>query len=207
MNFFPSNRDRVSSYIALAGDFQGAHQAQLLIAANHVLREGSAPSILQQSVTLGKPSKFLDALHKHGNMPLVPTSSTYGIMDQVLQPVWMATDLPHKGAAFTHVSIQSICPIVFADHFCIVVNKVAFYLALDAFEHGTAADVGRVRRDFVDLCIGNPLAPMMSLTSLYDNAIKPLGISTISILTPSANIDAIRTKEEPALLPYAANQL
>lgn len=208
LNFFPSTRNMVANFASLSGDFQGTDEGPFVILTQNALINGTSPSVIQQSVIANVQSNYLKALNKHGNQALVPTTSTYGLQDQVIQIVQRATMLGSGGAQFTHVSVQQLCPAMIVDHFLIIINRVAFYLALDAFENGSAANIARVRKNYPDLCLG-PFAPGVSNTALADvlrqQFTEVLAVGTAGYGTPGGP-GSQRTRTEPPLVPYAANQ-
>lgn len=204
LNFFPSIRPMVGNFVSLSGDFHGSSLIQYVVATQKVIRGGTAPSYIQQSATTKSTSKFLEALHQHGDIAFVPTTSTYGIHDQIVHDIHSSTTLGPGGDGFTHVAIQKICPRAFVDHFMTVIHRVSFYLALDAFEHGTAANVTRVKANYPDICAEN-LPPNVSNHAMA-GSIAPILQAVSSLLFAAPVPVQLRTKVEPALVPYAANQ-
>jgi hypothetical protein len=204
LNFWPSARGQVANYASLSGDFQGTAEGPILAAVQDIAVHGAPPSVLQQSVLLGQQSNFLKALNKRGNKALVPTTSVYGIEDEVIQPVVTSTMLGSGGAAFTHVSVQSICPLMVVDHFIVLINSVAFYLALDAFTHGGAANVQRAKAAY-NMCI-SPFAPGISDFAIPDTAAEALkeaiATGSLGIGTPGGLLSQ-RAQLEPKLMSYA----
>jgi hypothetical protein len=204
LNFWPSARAQVANYVSLSGDFQGTGEGPILAAVQDLAVHGTDPSVLQQSVLFGKQSNFLKALNKRGNKALVPTTSLYGIEDEIIQPVVQSTSLGSNGAAFNHVSIQSICPLMVVDHFLILINSVAFYLTLDAFTHGGVANVARAKQAY-NMC-ASPNAPGVSDFALVDDVreafYEAIAAGTEGIGTKGGLLSQ-RTLVEPKLQSYA----
>lgn len=194
--------------MSLSGDFQGTDEGPLIVETQRLLFRGTPASVIQQTNTFGKPSQFLQALNKHGNKALVPTTSTYGREDQIIQIVSKATSLGAGGAPFTHVAVQELCHWKLVDHFFIVINRVAFYLALDAFEHSSSADINRVTRTYPDLCKGQSAPNITNHATLHvlqEMFTEGLASGLVGYGTPGGAF-SMRVKKEPDLLPYAANQ-
>lgn len=205
LNFWPSTREMVANYVSLSGDFQGTSEGPFVTSLERLLTQGAIPSILQQSVFKGKQSNYLQALNKRGNIALVPTTSVYGIQDEIIQPVKRDTELGHGGAAFTHVSIQELCPLMLVGHFAIIINRVAFYLALDAFKHGGAANVKRVKATYKDIChdeVAPDVTDLAIPATLQVALLSQLSLVSQGGLTPGGPLSQ-RVKVEPKLQAYA----
>lgn len=205
LNYWPSTRSMVANYVSLSGDFQGTGEGPILQAVQDLAVRGTSPSVIQQSVLLGQQSNYLKALNKRGNLALVPTTSTYGLEDEIIQPVAPDTMLGSGGAAFVHVAVEDICPTFVVDHFAILIDSVAFYLALDAFTHGGVASVARVRAAYPDIC-SNAVAPGVSSTAVPDDAkeafLEALAVGTEGVGTQGGPLSQ-RALVEPPLMPYA----
>lgn len=208
LNFFPSTRKMVYSFAALSADFHGTTRGPLFASAQKVLMDGTVPSVLQQSVLDGKPSRFLQALNKHGNVALVPTTSIYGLQDRVIHPIKKTTVLRSGGAPFTHVATQELCPHIRVGHVGVLTNRAAFYLILDAFEHKSNANVNRVKRDHPDICekVEAPGIVHLSKMIIYRQSMDlSMAIGLAGYGTPSGAF-SFQTKVEPDLVPHAAHQ-
>ncbi|KAF8330872.1 uncharacterized protein EI90DRAFT_1106712 [Cantharellus anzutake] len=82
LDFWPSIRQYVSDYIALAGDFHGTLEGPVSCLSQDLLHSGCYPSVAQQ--TAG--SKYLEAQNERGGSALVTTTSIYTRYDDVIQP-------------------------------------------------------------------------------------------------------------------------
>lgn len=205
LNFWPSRRAMVANYVSLSGDFQGTGEGPLISAIQDLIVAGTSPSVLQQSVLLGVQSQFLKALNKRGNKALVPTTSLYGIEDEIIQPVVTSTMLGSGGAAFTHTSIQALCPLQIVDHFEMLINGVAFYLALDAFTHGGAANTARALAAYPTMCI-DEFAPGISdfaIPDTVEEALKEAVATGSEGIGTTGGLLSQRTLLEPKLQWYA----
>ncbi|UZJ53544.1 hypothetical protein CBS101457_002864 [Exobasidium rhododendri] len=205
LNYWPSTRSKVANYVSLSGDFQGTAEGPIVEALQDLVVKGATPSVIQQSVLLGVQSNFLKALNKRGNLALVPTTSTYGIEDEVIQPVVSDSALGSNGAAFAHISVQDVCPLMVADHFEILINTVAFYLALDAFEHGGVASLARVKAISPSICL-QPFAPNVSDFAIPQTVSEAFyeAVATVTEgLGTSGGLLSQRAAVEPALKSYA----
>lgn len=205
LNFWPSRRDKVFAFLGLAPDFHGTAEGPLVTALQSALVQGAPPSVFQQSVLIGKPSNFLAALNKRGDTPLVPTTSVYGSLDEIVQPVVPGTRLNNvpQPNSFSHVNLMQACPGSVVDHFATLLNGAAFWLGLDAFQNG----IGRVDRAKAlaesqgkNFCGAVPNAGFLALPSQVQTIVNAV------ISVGSANFLANRAPREPDLLPYAANQ-
>jgi hypothetical protein len=204
LNYWPSTRSKVASYASFSGDFQGTGEGPILAAVQDLAVKGTDPSVIQQSVLLGQQSNFLKALNKRGNMALVPTTSLYGIEDEIIQPVTTATTLGGGGAAFTRTSVQAICPLQVVDHFEILINSVAFYLALDAFTYGGAANIARASQNY-DMC-SSEFAPGISDFAIPDTvseAFKEAIAAGSEGIGTTGGLLSQRAAVEPPLMSYA----
>lgn len=166
--------------------------------------------MIQQSVILGKPSNFLNALNKHANQPLVPTTALYGDFDEIIQPVASTTTLDNTPVpnSFAHIDLSLICAgrtAAIVDHFRTLLSAPAFWLILDALRNGGIANVNRARllalsqkQDFcADLVPGaaDDSVPQLAKTAFM----AALEVGSNDFLTQT-------TDREPDLKPYAANQ-
>jgi pimeloyl-ACP methyl ester carboxylesterase len=205
LNYWPSTRAKVANFVSLSGDFQGFGEAPVISAVQDFTIQGTPPSFIQQSALLGVQSNFLKALNKRGNLALVPTTSLYGLEDEIIQPVVQATLLGNGGAAFLQTSVQTICPGTIVDHFEMLINTVAFYLALDAFKHGTVASIARVAAITPSICL-QAYAPGVSDYAIPDTAKQAL----YEVLAVGSDGEGTQggllsesTRVEPALKSYA----
>lgn len=117
--------------------------------------------MIQQTVG----SHYLNAQNSKGNQALVPTTSLYTIEDDIIQPEIgpnPTSQLPGASvitvqressastgpfrvtSAYAAVGLAEACgPLFVADHFTMIVTAPAFYLAVDALEHGGHASLSR----------------------------------------------------------------
>lgn len=205
LNFWPSRRDKVASFLGLAPDFHGTAEGPLLTGIQNFTIGGAPPSVWQQSVNGTEPSNFLKALAKHGDTPLVPTTSVYGSLDEIVEPVYEGTNLNNivYQDSFSHINLTDACPGSIIDHFATLLSPPAFWIGLDALQNG----VGKVdrakalaKKQGSDFCATVPNAGFLALPSQVAtifNAVFSVG---------SSNYLASRVPREPALQPYAANQ-
>lgn len=205
LNFWPSRRNKVAGFLGLASDFHGTAEGPLLTGAQNFTIGGAPPSVWQQSIINGTQSKFLAALAKHGDTPLVPTTSVYGSLDEIVEPVYEGTNLNKVSVpnSFAHYNLTDACPNLLIDHFATLLAAPAFWLGLDAFQNG----VGQVDRakalakkqnqDFCGNVPGvNPLATPRQAETIFEAVIS----------VGSSGFLANKVPKEPALQPYAANQ-
>lgn len=150
-------------------------------------------------------------MNKNGDQPLVPTTSLYGDLDEVIQPVAYTTTLENTPVpnSFAHLDLTVLCALrtgSVVDHFRTLLSAPAFWLLLDALQHpGQIADVTRARalaaaqkQDFCSDLV--PGAPLTSLPTLVADAVY-------SALDLGSNgLDTQTTQKEPALKPYAVSQ-
>jgi pimeloyl-ACP methyl ester carboxylesterase len=142
LSFWPSRRTKIAAFVSLAGVFQGTSEGPFLSAVQEIFEHGVSPSVLQQSILLGQQSAYLRALNKHGNEALVPTTSIYTLADDIIQIEPMSSTLA-SGSNFAMLGVQQACPLQFPDHFSLLANPPAFYLALDALNHGGLVSLSR----------------------------------------------------------------
>ncbi|CAO1615445.1 unnamed protein product [Sympodiomycopsis kandeliae] len=205
LNFWPSRREKVFSFLSLSGDFHGTAEGPLITTLQNLTVGGAPPSVWQQSVLFGKPSNFLTALSKHGDTPVVPTTSVYGALDEVIQPVYESTNLNNVPVpnSFSHVNLNEACPLNVIDHFATLLSGPAFWLGLDAFQNG----IGNVKRAQALAAKQKQLycgpVPNVGFAALPTTVSNIVG-SVLSI--GSANFLTNKTPKEPPLQPYAANQ-
>ena len=143
LQFFPSTRPLVKSFIALSPDFTGINLLGSRLSSICVGKICQA-SLWQQSAG----SHYYDALHSRDFRALVPTTSIYTQFDGVINPPKANAQLP--GAKV--VSVQSICPLRGTTHPAMTIDSAAFALALDALNHGGKASVMRVLPRAIGIC-------------------------------------------------------
>ncbi|CAO1636142.1 unnamed protein product [Parajaminaea phylloscopi] len=209
LNFWPSRRSKVGRFVSLSGDFHGTEEGILMSAAQSLLAAGSAPATIQQSVVLGKATNFLQALSKHGNTPLVPTTSVYGIFDEVIQPVVPTTNLDNVPVpnSFSHIDLSAACAgrtAAVVDHFRTLLSAPAFWIALDAINKGIGSVAGgqalatQQKQDFCSDFVPGAADDSIPAT------VKASVIASLEVLTNDFGRNSALM--EPPLKAYAANQ-
>lgn len=143
LEFFPSTRSAVNSFIALSPDFTGIKLLGSKLSEICVGKLCQA-SLWQQSAG----SQYYEALHYQDFQALVPTTSIYTQFDGIINPPKGNAQLP--GA--TVVAVQSICPLRVTTHPAMTIDSAAFALALDALQHGGKASVLRVLPRALGIC-------------------------------------------------------
>lgn len=209
LNFWPSRRNKVSNFLSFSGDFHGTDEGQFVVLAQQALIAGGAAAVIQQSRVAGQNTKFLAALNKHGDMPLVPTTSMYGDQDEIVQLVRPNTDLNDVSVpnSYSHISLSTAClgrTAGVVDHFRSLLSAPAFWISLDAIANGVG-NVQRARtlatkqgKDFCSDLV--PGATNQAVPALVKNIVA----SAISVGSNNFLTQSVRT--EPALMPYAQNQ-
>lgn len=198
------------NYVGLSADYHGTALGQLVLAAQRATVMGGSPAVIQQSIILGRNPHYIDALNKHGNQPLVPTTSLFGQQDEVVQPIAYSSRLDNTPVpnSFSHIDLSAACAGRTAgiiDHLRTLLSAPAFWLLVDAIQTGGTADLERARnlalaqkQDFCsDIVPGATDQSLVNLVKTVWQAVIQVG--TNQFLTQT-------TKTEPALMPYAANQ-
>lgn len=166
LQFFPSTRSVVSSFIALSPDFTGITLLGSKLSKICVGKLCQA-SLWQQSAA----SQYYEALHYDNFQALVPTTSIYTQFDGIINPPKVNAQLP--GA--TVVAVQSLCPLRGTTHPAMTVDSAAFALALDALNHGGKASVLRVMPRAIGICMRVTGKDMeVSVSQSIDDAIDSL---------------------------------
>jgi triacylglycerol lipase len=170
IKYFPSG-PRVGDYVGLASPNHGTLTADAFTALGWCF-----PSCWQMRTS----AKFIAALNDGDETPgEISYTSIYTAFDELVKPI--ETSALDGGS---NVLIQDLCPGRPVDHLSIVVDAVAWNVAIDALTHPGAADTGRI----------------------------PANVCTQTTL-PGANLDfpheppdfsgAEYTDHEPPLKPYA----
>ncbi|KAA8649542.1 uncharacterized protein ATNIH1004_002213 [Aspergillus tanneri] len=191
LRFFPSTRnaDVTRAFIAMSPDFAGVGFDG--IAAFCDIIDGvrfCTPSLWQQAAG----SNFMKALNggSHGiNRAYVPTTIVWSRTDEIVVPPYQNSRL--SGAVM--IAAQDLCPLRVVGHLLMTIDAAGFAIALDALNNDGHANVSRIDES---VC-RNFLAPGMN--------------PTLASLTEAGTNDIVKgfllggpkTKEEPALLPYA----
>jgi pimeloyl-ACP methyl ester carboxylesterase len=208
LNFWPSRRTKVATFISLAGDFQGTSEGPIIDALQQIAVQGANPSFLQQSVILGLQSAYLLALNKHGNMALVPTTSIYTLTDDITQVEPNSSTLG-AGPSFVMLAVQEACPLQVPDHFGLLASVPAFYLILNALSNGGLANLSQTLAAHPTMClqVGLPgtTAPEQYLATARELFQESLSVLSEGVGTPGGLLSQ-RTQLEPPLKPYAASQ-
>ncbi|KAK4048801.1 hypothetical protein OIV83_004567 [Microbotryomycetes sp. JL201] len=192
LTFWPSTRQYVQNYIALAGDFKGTALGYFL-----TVPQFATESIIQQTV----PSRYLTAQNNPlgGGKALVPTTSIYTVTDDIVQPQFpravASSNLP--GASVHALQDLDFCgPAKLADHFTMLVDSAAYGLAFTTLEAGKPVPISAVDKGF---CLYNIQSPETSFDDLPAAAYSGF-VDAISVgVAPKAS-------REPPLKPYVCRR-
>ncbi|SCV67057.1 BQ2448_5703 [Microbotryum intermedium] len=144
LHFWPSTQALVSSFIALAGDFHGTAESELLCGAPASF---CAASVKQQT----KGSRYLAAQNAammgSARATLVPTTSIFTRYDDVIQPEGptnaQATSFLHGASNFALQDLRVCGTMHYASHITMLTDSAAFGLAKAALENPTAPSFDR----------------------------------------------------------------
>jgi len=196
LNFWPSIRKLVRTYVSIAGDFKGTLEGPFACLGLNLLEGGCEPSIIQQSVG----SNYLAASNARGNTAFVPTTSVFTIEDDIIQPEIGPVPtslLPNAQVA----SIQQLCSLAHvADHFTMTIDAGVFNVALSAL----TSPIGRA--DFsvakpLTTCLLYPGVISSATFSAVPGAIKQLALDAAAVLT-----NGDRARVEAPLKPYVCQR-
>ncbi|GAA5848957.1 hypothetical protein JCM9279_004676 [Rhodotorula babjevae] len=191
LNFWPSYRSLVSSFVALAPPFKGTIEGPPACLVTSLLG-GCNPSVIQQSVA----SNFLDALNVQGDVALVPTTSIYTAYDDVIQPELLAPTSRLVNAKV--VRIQDTCgPAYVVEHFIIPFASYPYYLALDALTNKGVADTARVLKSSCAWLVNDVL---------LDNFNRAPSILSEVVHDALAVLLGTKARKEPLLQPYVCKR-
>jgi len=115
LTFWPSIRAKTTSFISLAGDFKGTTEGPLVSA----VELGLDSAAVKQQTEPG--SMFLANLAAKGGLyNWVPTTSIYGLTDDVIQPEPGPNDPSAtsfmSGRKSGNIFIQQFCPLLLVEH-------------------------------------------------------------------------------------------
>ncbi|KFY31732.1 hypothetical protein V493_00814 [Pseudogymnoascus sp. VKM F-4281 (FW-2241)] len=190
--YWPSTRSVVSDFVALAPDFRGTIEADLLCSG--LTFALCTPSIKQQR---DKSNLIATLRNNGGDSAYVPTTTFYSATDQIVQPQ-IGTGassfmLDARNVGVTNNQIQEVCrgTIQIILHEAVLYNAVAWALIEDALNHDGPGS--RSRLDLPKLCF--------ALAAPGLNVIQ--GQSILATAIP--NILAYKTHvfNEPAIAAYA----
>lgn len=149
LNFWPSLRSSVRNLVTLAAPFHGTIATSLLCPLLEIIG-GCLPAIFQMFTN----SRLVEALNApvrgSGAVALVPTTSVYSYMDEIVLP-----QLPPRPISFlegaSNIAVQDICgPLHIVEHFFIIDDLASFSIALDALMHGRPANPATVDKSLCD---------------------------------------------------------
>lgn len=200
--YWPSTRLVTSANVNLSPDFHGTVLAYLLCPGVPDLSVPCPPAVLQQEYT----STFIATLRDNGgDSPYVPLTSIYSLFDEIVQPrgygpVDSGFSYDARGVGVTNILLQEHCGVSLPGgapynlHEGLLYNALAVAAALDAIEHGGAADLSRI--DVASLC-QKPIADGLGLEDIL--------VAESTLLIALVNILAYVPKliSEPAIKPYA----
>lgn len=190
--YWPSTRSIVSDFVALAPDFRGTIEADLVCSGLTIAL--CTPSIIQQR----DKSKFIATFRNNGgDSAYVPTTTFYSATDEIVQPETgsgaSSIMLDARNVGVTNNQVQELCAgiIQIVLHEGVLYNAVAWALLEDALTHDGPGK--RSRLDLPKLCFALA-AP--GLSGLEGESI---------LLTAVPNIVAYKTHvfTEPGIAAYA----
>jgi hypothetical protein len=208
LNFWPSRCAKIAAFVSFLRVFQGTSEGPFLTAVQDILEHAVSPSVLQQGILLGRQSKSLRALNKHGNGPLVPTTSIYPLADDIVQIEPMPTTLA-PGPNFAMLGMQQACSLQLPDHFHILANPPALYLALGALNHSGLASLSRSFAAHPTVCFETQLPGTVAqeerVAAAWVAFREALAVGGENVGTRGELLSQW-TQLEPALKPYTAHQ-
>lgn len=192
LKYWPSTRSIVTDFVALAPDFKGTTEADLVCSGLTIAL--CTPSIKQQR----DKSNFISTLRSNGgDSAYVPTTTFYSATDEIVQPQSgtgaSSFMLDTRSVGVTNNQVQDMCPgtIQVVLHEGVLYNAVAWALIEDALTHDGPGN--RSRLDLTTLC-----------TALAAPGLNGIDGESI-ILAAVPNILAYKTHvfNEPAIAAYA----
>jgi hypothetical protein len=193
LKYWASTRSVVSDFVALAPDFKGTTEADLICSG--LTLPLCTPSIKQQS----NKSKFISVLRNNGgDSAYVPTTTFYSATDEIVQPQTgtgaSSYLLDARNVGVTNNQVQALCPgtIQVVLHEGVLYNAVAWALIEDALNHDGPGNPSRL--NLATLC-----------TALNAPGLNGLQGESI-LLTAVPNIVAYKTHvfSEPGIASYAS---
>ncbi|KAJ7309459.1 hypothetical protein DFH08DRAFT_974711 [Mycena albidolilacea] len=185
LTFWPSTRNNVFSFFAIAPDYRG--------------------SINAAAVQQGYGSNFVNALAAHDGLTAhVPTTDIYTLTDELVQPETLLNATSALGGSnTTNVAVQSACPTVNPDHITIIITGVTEYLLLQAFgaANGRANPNSIPSLDRAQLCL-DILPHFTSLAGAVSIGFQTLVAVFTTFTTVSDPQSAVTARAEPPLMPY-----
>jgi hypothetical protein len=162
LQYWPSTHRVVDDFIPISGDFNGS---VLTLPCPGFPTITCTPAIIQQAATLS----FIAAIRTNGgDSAYVPTTSVYSGIDEVVEPQ-MGTGASayikdERKVGVSNTQLQLACPGQIAGSFYthegMLVNPLAWALAVDALTHDGPGDLSRIDLDTV---CGQFLPPGLTL--------------------------------------------
>ncbi|KAK0548061.1 hypothetical protein OC846_003199 [Tilletia horrida] len=182
MAYWPSILKKISSYVAISGDFRGVFGNVTDAGVSTKNLTVLSPSLFQQFAG----SHYMAAQNRIAPAALtVNTTSIYSAFDEVVRPSSSKLD----GAA--NFLIQDLCGPIIVDHFLQVVEFSTFALAYDALLNGKA-DASRFKKTYCNTYVNGSKKKLINvLPNLY------------AVAADIANIVFTnKSPGEPLLKPY-----
>ncbi|KFY17136.1 hypothetical protein V492_00869 [Pseudogymnoascus sp. VKM F-4246] len=190
--YWPSTRKIVTDLIALAPDFKGTVEADLVCSGLTIAL--CTPSIKQQR----NKSNFIATLRSNGgDSAYVPTTTFYSATDEIVQPETgtgaSSIIADARGVGISNNQVQDLCPgtIQIVLHEGVLYNAVAWALLEDALKNDGPADKSRLNLPTLCRALAAP-----GLNGITGESI---------LLTAIPNIVAYKTHvfTEPSIAAYA----
>lgn len=192
LKYWPSTRSIVTDFVALAPDFRGTTEADLVCSGLTLAL--CTPSIKQQR----DKSNFISVFRSNGgDSAYVPTTTFYSATDEIVQPQ-IGTGassylLDARNVGVSNNQVQELCAgtIQVVLHEGVLYNAVAWALLEDALTHDGPGDRSRLNLKSICLDLAAP-----TLNGIQGESI---------LLTAVPNIVAYKTHvfNEPAIAAYA----
>ena len=184
LKYWPSTRQLVDDYVALAPSNHGSRAASFQCTT---LASCTAANWQQQA-----GSHFLSALNKGPEAwPSISYTAIITTYDEVVPPAEGGYLEP--GANVTNVAVQDLCPTETVDHFGMAYDNAAWLIGLDALTHAGPARLSRVSR----ATCGRPFMPSVDPATFAVNAAMALSV------TARSSASATQLAAEPKLKCYA----
>lgn len=197
--YWPSTRNKTSDAIRISPDLHGTILARLLCPG--FVTPGCTPAVQQQLYN----STFIRTLRNNGgDSAYVPTTNIYSIFDEIVQP----QEDPNasgsindaRGVGVTNVELQAVCTAAlpggapFNDHEGVLINALAYNLAVDALTHPGPGQLSRVNA--AQQCEKFAADGLSLEDILATYALIPEAAVNILAFEP-------KTNTEPPIMPYA----
>jgi len=197
--YWPSTRNKTSNAIRISPDLHGTILARLLCPGFET--PGCTSAIAQQLYN----ATFVKTLRNNGgDSAYVPTTNVYSIFDQIVQPQEdpnaSGSIKDDRGVGVSNVELQSVCTAALPggsplnDHEGVLINALAYSLAVDALTHDGPGQLSRVNT--TEQC-EKFAADGLSLADIFATyALIPIAAVNILALEP-------KTNAEPPIMAYA----